>query len=136
MRFLPAKTSQKTGRTVTYPLLLAPMVMEELVHWPMDRRRGPIIVSEASGLPYKNNAFSVGWREDRAAAGITEKAWARDLRASGLTEGRASAASLDDAAKVAGHSGTQTTAAVYDRANLEAAERFALARIAKRIIPK
>ena len=37
--------------------------------------------------------------------------------------------STDDAAKVAGHSGKRTTAVVYDRAVLEAAGRFADARI-------
>ena len=55
--------------------------------------------------------------------------WARDLRASGITEGRAANASIDDAAKVAGHSGKRTTATVYDRAVLEAAGCFADARI-------
>ena len=38
----------------------------------------------------------------------------------------------DDAGKVAGHSSTKTTAAVYDRAALEAAERFADARVKRR----
>ena len=41
-------------------------------------------------------------------------------------------ASLDDAGKVAGHTGTKTTQKVYDRAVLEAADRFADVRIKAR----
>jgi len=68
------------------------------------------------------------WSVDRKAAGLPVGLWARDLRASGITEGRASAASLDDASKVAGHTATKTTKK-YDRAVLEAADRFADARV-------
>ncbi|MBZ9973456.1 integrase [Mesorhizobium sp. BR1-1-12] len=132
LRYVPSKTSAKTGLAVTYPLTRAPMVMEELAHWPDDKRRGPLIVADGTGLPYSSNYFGEQWRKDRKAAGISDKIWARDLRASGITEGRASGVSTDDAAKVAGHASTKTTAAVYDRATLEAAERFADARAAKR----
>lgn len=40
--------------------------------------------------------------------------------------------SNDDAAKVAGHNNKRTTAEIYDRAVLEAADRFAEARIQRR----
>ncbi|MBZ9888075.1 hypothetical protein LB559_09000 [Mesorhizobium sp. BR1-1-3] len=132
LRYMPSKTSAKTGLSVTFPLARAPMVMEELAHWPEDARKGPIIVCEGTGMPYSSNYFGEFWRKDRAKAGIAANVWARDLRASGITEGRASGVSTDDAAKVAGHASTKTTAAVYDRANLEAAERFADARTKKR----
>jgi integrase len=125
MRYVPSKTSDKTGRSVTYPLSRAPMVMEELAHWPLAARTGPVIVSEATGEPYFSNNFAAGFRCDRKAAGLPVKVWARDLRASGITEGRGYGATTDDAGKVAGHAGTRTTSEVYDRANLEAAERFA-----------
>ncbi|MFD1329718.1 tyrosine-type recombinase/integrase [Mycoplana ramosa] len=129
MRFTPSKTSDTTGKSVTYPLTLAPMVLEELEHWPPERRVGPVIVSEATGLPYVTRAISDRWADDRKAAGVSPKVWARDLRASAITEARASVASTDDAAKVAGHSSVKTTASVYDRAEQEAAERFAESRI-------
>lgn len=132
LRYVPSKTSAKTGLAVTFPLTRAPMVMEELEHWPADKRAGPVIVYEGTGQPYSGNYFGEFWRQDREAAGIDAKVWARDLRASGITEGRASGVSTDDAAKVAGHASTKTTSAVYDRATLEAAERFADARAAKR----
>ena len=132
LRYMPSKTSAKTGLTVTFPLDRAPMVIEELAHWPADKRTGPIIVSEHIGLPYSTNRFSEVWRIDADAAGLPKTAWARDLRASGITEARAADVSTDDAAKVAGHASTKTTAKIYDRANLEAAGRFADARVNKR----
>jgi integrase len=128
LRYVPSKTSAKTGLAVTFPLTKAPMVMEELAHWPAEKRTGPVIVYEGTGQPYSGNYFGEFWRVDRKAAGIDEKVWARDLRASGISEGRAAGVATDDAAKVAGHASTRTTSTVYDRAALEAAERFADAR--------
>ncbi len=134
LRFVPSKTSAKTGIAVTFPLSLAPMAMEELEHWPAEKRTGPVIVAEGTGRPYKTIPFTKFWRRDRKAAGIDASVWARDLRASGITEARAAGVSTDDAGKVAGHSSTKTTATVYDRAVLEAAERFAEARTKKRAV--
>ncbi|MGO4836355.1 hypothetical protein AB4144_29340, partial [Rhizobiaceae sp. 2RAB30] len=73
--------------------------------------------------------FANRFAKDRTAAGLDKSFWAWDLRASGITEGRAADASTDDAAKVAGHSSKRTTAKIYDRAVLEAADRFAEARL-------
>jgi hypothetical protein len=131
LRFTPSKTDGTTAAEVIYPLAKAPMVLEELKHWPADTRTGPMIVSEETGLPYRAQIFTQRWGVDRKKAGLPAKLWARDLRASGISEGRAADASLDDAAKVAGHASKRTTA-VYDRAVLEAADRFANARLAGR----
>lgn len=131
MRYTPSKTSAKTGLGVTFPISMAPMVMEELVHWP-EPRNGPAIVCEGTGQPYSGNYFGEFWRKDRKAVGLPAHIWARDLRASGISEGRAAAVATDDVAKVAGHSSTKTTSQIYDRAALEAAERFADARTKKR----
>ena len=132
LHYVPSKTSMKTGLAVTFPLRMAPMVMEELEHWPQEGRQGPVIVNATTGLPYSAIRFDELWRRDRKAACISDKVWARDLRASGITEGRAAGALTDDVAKVAGHSSTRTTSEIYDRAALEAAERFAEARVEKR----
>lgn len=132
LRYVPSKTSAKTGMAVTFPLGRAPMVMEELAHWPDNKRTGPVVVCGGTGMPWTPNYFAEFWREDRKAAGIGDNVWARDLRASGISEARAGGVATDDAAKVAGHASTKTTAAVYDRANLEAAERFAEARVSRR----
>lgn len=128
LTYTPSKTDGTTGKSVRYSLLKAPMVLEEIAHVPPEKRKGPIIASEDTGLPYISRTFAHGWRLDRKAAGIPSTVWARDLRASGQTEGRASDVSRTDAAMVAGHS-ERTNAAVYDRAVLQAADRFADARI-------
>ncbi|MEB2845874.1 integrase [Endobacterium cereale] len=132
LRYVPSKTSMKTGLAVTYRLSLAPMVEEELKHWPAERRVGPVVVYEGTSAPFGSNYFADFFRADRESVGLPKTAWARDLRASGITEGRAAGVSTDDAAKVAGHASTKTTSAVYDRAALEASERFAEARSKKR----
>lgn len=128
LRYVPSKTSMKTGLAVTYPLSHAPMVMEELAHWPIEKRTGPVVVYEMNDRPYLSEVFSSMWCRDREKAGLPSNVWARDLRASGISEARAAGVATDDAAKVAGHASTKTTSAVYDRAVLEAAERFAEAR--------
>ncbi|MGM4911494.1 integrase [Rhizobium sp. 768_B6_N1_8] len=128
LRYVPSKTSMKTGLAVAYPLHKAQMVMEELAHWPAEKRTGPVIVYEMNGRPYLSEVFSSMWSKDRKAASLPGNIWARDLRASGISEARAAGVATDDAAKVAGHASTKTTSAVYDRAALAAAERFADAR--------
>ncbi len=132
LKYTPSKTLMKTGLSVTYPLTQAPMVMEELKHCPENNRTGPVIVCEKNGRPFLPEAFSRMWSRDRKAAGLLSNIWARDLRASGISEARAAGVATDDAAKVAGHASTKTTSIVYDRAALEAAERFAKARMASR----
>jgi len=129
LEYTPSKTDGTSGKSMVYPLTKAPMVMEELRHWPEDARVGPVIVSPVTKLPYTEQPWRKRFNRDRKAAGIASHVWARDLRASGITEGRAYDASIDDAGKVAGHSGTRTTKTIYDRAVLEAADRFAEARV-------
>lgn len=129
LEYKPSKTADTTGKAMVYPLTKAPMVIEELAHWPTDMRKGPVIVSPETGLPYQEQNWRRRFNSDRKAAGIASNVWARDLRASGITEGRAYNVSIDDASMVAGHSGTKTTKTIYDRAVLEAADRFADARI-------
>lgn len=131
LHYVPTKTSKKTGLAVTFPLHMAPMVVEEFCWWP-EPRKGPVIVNGTSGLPYSANYFGEGWRRDREAAGIPTGVWARDLRASGITEAREAGVATDDLAKVAGHASTKTTSAVYDRGALAAAERTAEGRKRKR----
>ncbi|MBL8578124.1 MAG: integrase [Mesorhizobium sp.] len=131
LTYTPTKTEDSTGRSMSYILSKAPMVLEELQHWPVEKRQGPIVVSEETGLPWKPRIFAQRWTVDRKTAKLPSSLWARDLRASGITEGRAANASTDDAGKVAGHSNRGTTEK-YDRAVLEAAERFADARLRRR----
>ena len=62
------------------------------------------------------------WRTIATVAGIERTVWNRDLRAGGITEARAAGAPMDDVAMTAGHNDKRTTARVYDRDRLEAAD--------------
>lgn len=132
LRYTPSKTRASSGAEVLIDLRMCPMVLEELARVPAEARSGPLIVNEASGLPYMDQQFHSAWKRVRTAAGLPPELWSRDLRASAITEGRGGGALTDDAAKVAGHTKSRTTADVYDRERLEAHRRFATARLGRR----
>lgn len=132
LRYIPTKTEHTSGAEVVFDLRLCPMVLEELIHFPLEKRTGPVVVFERVGAPYDRSSLIKTWRSVRSVAGLPNKLWSRDLRASAVTEARAAGSTNDDASKVAGHSKPRITAAVYDRANLEAHQRFQGARIGKR----
>jgi integrase len=132
LRCTPKKTQFTSGAQVVLDLRMMPMVLVELGNFPVEARRGPLIVNPDTGLPYKYETFRDLWRKAANRAGIKVTVWNRDLRAAGITEGRQAAAPTDDLAKQAGHSNKRTTARVYDRDRLEAARRVAQARVAYR----
>lgn len=128
IRYDPTKTEDTTEARVVIDLAVCPMVMAELAGVPEVERRGPVIVHEQTGLPYRYDIYRRGWRRDATAAGIPRKVWNRDLRAGGVTEARRAGASKDDLKKLGGHSERSRSAEVYDRAALEAHRRVAAAR--------
>jgi hypothetical protein len=132
LRLTPGKTHDTSEARVAFDLQECPMVVEEIAKVPPERRVGPLVISEQTGLPYRHQTFRRWWRLDATAAGIPDAVWNRDLRAGGVTEAREAGASTDDVAKTAGHTDKRTTARVYDRATLEAARRVARARVGKR----
>lgn len=135
-RFIPTKTEATSGKQVQVDFAVCPMVVEELAHVPQDRRKGPLIVNPNTGLPYRHDYFQKLWSSIRRAQKVSPAIWNRDLRAGGITEGRAAAATTDDLATLAGHADKRTTAKVYDRAQIDAARRVAAARTAHRSKPK
>jgi integrase len=136
LRVMPSKTEATSAARVSVDLSLCPMALEEISKVPMEKRTGPVIVSETTGLPYEAQTFAVSWRRIATAAGIPKSFWSRDLRASAVTEARRGGATTDDAAKVAGHTRPKITAQVYDRDRLEAARRFSRARAQVRNMPE
>ena len=128
LRLTPSKTEDTSAIKVAFDLTECPMVMAELATIPGDKRKGPLITDERTGLPYRYDVWGAGWRRDRNAAGIPAQVWNRDLRAGGLTEGDLAGASLDDRSKIAGHANKRITARVYDRNTLKAHRRQATAR--------
>jgi hypothetical protein len=132
LRITPGKTQNTSEARVAFDLRECPMVVEEIERIESERRIGPLIVSELTGLPYRYDTFRRSWRRDAMAAGIPPEVWNRDLRAGGVTEAREAGATTDDVAKSAGHTDKRTTARVYDRAALEAARRVSRARVGNR----
>lgn len=135
LRLTPTKTEDTTEARVAFDLKECPMVMEELYALGVTDGRpssqvhtGPLIINEATGLPYRHEVFRECWRADARAAGLPDRMWNRDLRAGGVTEGGQAGATLEDRARLAGHSKVKTTAEVYDRDTLEAHRRVARAR--------
>jgi hypothetical protein len=123
-RVTHGKTRNTTQARSLYDLKACPMVMEQLQHIPPEKRRGPLIVNEATGLPYSYSAFRRGWHGDYKAAGIPKSVWNRDTRAGGNTEAQDSGALLEDRKQVIGHTAkSATTGQVYDRGVLEAHRR-------------
>lgn len=131
-RFTPTKTEGTTGKEVAVDFTVCPMIMEELAFIPADDRKGPLVINPTTGKPYRPDYYQKLWRSVRDAQGVSSAIWNRDLRAGGITEGRAADASTDDLAKLAGHADKRTTAKVYDRAQIDAARRVAAARAAHR----
>lgn len=131
LRITPTKTEGTTAAKIEIDLSVCPMVVEEMKAIAPEKRTGPLIVNERTGLPYRYDVFKDGWQADFRAAGLPKGMWNRDLRAGGQTEARRGGVSREDAAKVGGHS-KEMNAKVYDRDTLEAHRRFAGARAVAR----
>jgi hypothetical protein len=108
----PSKTAGRSDARVTIDLALCPMALEEIARVPFELRTGPVIVNETTGKPYLADAYRRAWCKDATRADIGREMWCRDIRASAVTEGRSAGATIEDAAKVAGHVKSKITATV------------------------
>lgn len=94
---------------------LAPMVVEELqnIYGSADRSMlpvsGPVIVNEATGLPWDAPAFRLVWREIANECGIPKNVRNMDTRAGAITEAFAADAPGDKVRKAATHSNISMT---------------------------
>ena len=70
---------------------------------------GPLIVSEVTGLPYRENYFATDWREIANAVNVPNEVWSMDSRAGAISEAE-EVAGIDAARQMAGHTTTKTTA--------------------------
>lgn len=98
---------------------------------PMEKRFGPIIKSEGTGLPYRHRYFSKTWRALATEVGIPNNVWNRDSRAGGVTEGSDSGADLEHLRHHANHKNGQTTQR-YNRGTIEKTRQVAKLRVAHR----
>lgn len=133
-------TTSKRQKDVEINLTLAPMVMAELrfeflVVEPGQRHRlpvsGPVIVSEATGLPYVAWEFRRLWRGLARSCGIPDDVFNMDTRSGAITEAFAAGVSVDTARKMATHTETATTNR-YSRGDTDAIADGMRARAAHR----
>jgi hypothetical protein len=125
-------TSKSAGRKQAMAdLKLSAFAMAELMRVPAERRIGPVIVSEVTGLPYQRNTFRRLWRQIAREAGIPDEVQNRDARAGGITEAYTAGAVPDHIRSAATH-GDMAINQSYDRESMDKATSVQRARLAHR----
>jgi len=125
------KTHVKTGIAVEHDLCLYPDILHEIELVDPSRRVGPMIISEATGEPYKHRTFTQTWRRVADVAGLPQSVWNMDSRSGAISEAYDAGADETSVMKHAGHKNRQTSAK-YNRGSLEQTSRVARFRMAKR----
>ncbi|MER9870271.1 hypothetical protein NKJ35_24390 [Mesorhizobium sp. M0136] len=88
---------------------------------------GPLIVSEVTGLPYRENYYATDFREVATAAKVPASVWSMDTRAGAISEAEI-ATDLESARKMAGHTTTKTTQGYVRNGDLDNNRKVAEAR--------
>ena len=122
------KTHVKTGLTVEHDLKLYPDILREIDLVDPSRRVGPMIISEATGEPYKYRTFTQTWRRVADAAELPKGVWNIDSRSGAISEAYDAGADETSVMKHAGHKNRQTSAK-YNRGSLAQTSRVAHFRI-------
>jgi hypothetical protein len=125
------ETSKVEGVTAEHDTMQYPFLREIIDMFPPEKRVGPMIKSEATGLPYRYRHFSKVWRDIANEAGVPAHVWNRDSRAGGVTEGSDAGANLEHLRHHANHKNVATTAR-YNRSTLEKTQTVAKLRVAHR----
>lgn len=125
-------TSKSNGQeTAEHDLKLHPDIVNGLSHTPRERRIGPVIVDEKSGLPWRRPHFSRQFRKIAKAAGWPDTLWNMDSRAGAISESFEAGADAPDVMKVATHTQMSTTMG-YNRGAIVQTSRVAELRHARR----
>lgn len=111
--------TSKRQKEVKIPLRMCPMVVEELAliaqASPLALSRdmlpagGPMVIHEATGLPWGASTFRVNWRKLAKACGVPANVMSMHSRAGGITEATLAGAPIEHASAMATHSDVQTT---------------------------
>lgn len=117
LRKLVSKTARKTRAIAEIDLKKYPMTMAELGRVAPDRRMGPVVINEETGLPYTYGTFYDVWRSIANEAGVPPQVQNRDSRSGGITEGTDAGATLEMVRHTATHKNPATTAR-YSRSTL------------------
>ncbi len=118
----------RKAKILEFDLKLYPMIMEEIGRISVQKRAGPIVVSEITGRPWKQPGFRQQWRDIATAAGVPKTVKNMDSRAGGTTETiDVTDGNLEAARKQAGHSNIATTQR-YSRGALQSNSKVAVLR--------
>ena len=124
------KQTTKTATVGEWPLGNYPLVAKALACFSAGLV-GPMVVSERTGLPYRDFAYQREWRALADAAGVPRDIWNMDSRAGGITEADEAGADIRDVQRHATHSNASTTGR-YVRRTGEATARVAELRVKHR----
>lgn len=134
--------TNKRKKEVEINILLAPMVVEELrllagigpqdellrCYFPWSP---PLILNEATGLPYRDHQFRRLWRAIARSAGVPDEVFNMDSRAGAISEGTDAGADLEMMRHAATHSDIKMTAR-YSRGSADKIKQVQLIRAAHR----
>jgi hypothetical protein len=124
---LTVAVTSKGKAATRHDLRACPLVMEVLKSVQLPNL-GPLIVSEKTGIPYRENYYAQDWREIAKAAKVPETVWSMDARAGAISEAEEATGDLDAARKMAGHTTSKTTLVYVRNDDLANNRRVAEAR--------
>jgi len=125
------KDTVKTGQGAGFDMKLYPMLMAELMRVPLDKRVGPMIISENTELPYTANTYRTQWRIIADLAGLPPEIQNRDSRSGSITEATDANAGLEIVRHHSAHKNASMTAR-YSKNTVKKTSEVARLRIAAR----
>ncbi|WP_062017479.1 hypothetical protein [Aureimonas sp. AU4] len=132
---LTIEATSKTGAASSPDLKHCPLTMSVLEALSLPKI-GPLIVSETTGRPYRENYYAQDWREVARAADVPDTVWSMDSRAGAISEAEAATDSVDSARKLATHTNAKTTLRYIRNDVLESNRSTAMARERHRAQPQ
>lgn len=113
--------TSKKQKAVEIDVKLAPLVLRELKLLPDGQilKGGPVIICEATGLPYTNVRFRRTWRKIAKVCGVPDDVFQMDTRSGAISESFLLGASSSEVRKMATHE-QQAMTDKYDRRDSEA----------------
>lgn len=125
------KDTVKTGQGAGFDLKMYPMLMAELMRVPVDKRVGPMIISENTGMPYTANTYRTQWRIIADLAGLPKEIQNRDSRSGSITEATDANAGLEIVRHHSTHKNASMTAR-YSKNTIQKTSEVARLRVAAR----
>jgi len=131
LRRVVSKTRFTSAAEVVLRVADYPDLAAELERIPAERRVGPIVINESTGLPYTREQYRAAFRPIARAAGIPDEVWCMDARAGAVTETYEAGATTEGAMALAGHTQVSTSRG-YMREKIAQASAVAKLRVGSR----